>query len=119
MPDARINLIVIRVPDIEKAVRFYKCLGLSFKKEQHGKGPMHYASETGGLVLEIYPAGSDEIPVPAIRLGFTVKSLREVIAALQESGTEIHLTPQDSESGNRLVLSDPAGIRIELTERTG
>jgi len=27
-----------------------------FQEEQHGKGPMHWSADCGGLVIEVYPA---------------------------------------------------------------
>lgn len=52
---AHINLLVIRSPDIDRAVCFYEVLGLSFEKHAHGNGPLHYACESDGFVFEIYP----------------------------------------------------------------
>lgn len=48
-------LVVLQCRDIEKSKEFYKCLGLTFTKEKHGKGREHYASEKDGLVFELYP----------------------------------------------------------------
>ena len=56
MAFARLNLVVLRSPDVERAKRFYELLGLTFAKHRHGSGPEHYASEDGPLVFEIYAA---------------------------------------------------------------
>src|SRR5882672_2278894 len=63
MPSPKLNLVVIRVSDIEAAHRFYSALGLSFAKHAHGKGPTHYASDEGSVVFEIYQQiGTDDAP---------------------------------------------------------
>ena len=54
----RLNLIVLRSPEPVKSVAFYQLLGIGFEQEQHGTGPVHWAAETGSVVLEIYPAQS-------------------------------------------------------------
>ncbi|MEL6673725.1 MAG: hypothetical protein AAFR61_16080 [Bacteroidota bacterium] len=47
--------MVLRTPQLEILKDFYAQLGFEFIAHQHGKGPRHYAAESGGLVLEIYP----------------------------------------------------------------
>jgi len=80
-----ISLLVIRCSNIETSKRFYECLGFTFKKEQHGKGPEHYASEKNGFVFELYPVIQQATETPQIdhtRLGFNVSRLTKVIAHL-------------------------------------
>lgn len=50
-----LNLVVLRSPDVHRAVRFYRVLGLLFTVERHGSGPEHYAAVVNGFVFEIYP----------------------------------------------------------------
>jgi len=47
--------VVLRCADLERSRGFYEALGLRLSAEQHGKGPKHYASNVGGVVLELYP----------------------------------------------------------------
>ena len=62
MTPPRLNLLVIQSEEHSNTVRFYELLGLHFQEEQHGKGPVHWAATSGGLVMEIYPArSSDEV----------------------------------------------------------
>jgi lactoylglutathione lyase len=49
------NTFVIRTGDIEVIKEFLESFGLTFVLEKHGNGPEHYACESGGKVLEIYP----------------------------------------------------------------
>jgi hypothetical protein len=49
-------VLVLRCADLEATRRFYEAHGLSFSREQHGVGPVHYAHADGQFVLELYPA---------------------------------------------------------------
>ena len=51
----RLRTLVLRCSDIDRSQQFYTALGLSFVFEQHADGPGHYASESEGMVLELYP----------------------------------------------------------------
>jgi catechol 2,3-dioxygenase-like lactoylglutathione lyase family enzyme len=51
----RINLIVLRVSDVERAEAFYRLLGFEFTRHAHGAGPEHYSAELNGVVFELYP----------------------------------------------------------------
>ncbi|MBS9532396.1 VOC family protein [Mycobacterium sp. M1] len=70
---ARLSLIVLYVADLEASRRFYEdTVGLTFAREKHGNGPIHYAATiAGGCVLELYPAGPSRPPTRT-RLGFMV-----------------------------------------------
>lgn len=108
---ALLNLIVIRTRDLQEARRFYEALGLSFTEECHGRGPEHLACDLGGLVLEIYPRrGTDD--TSAVRLGFTVASLRGTLEALERQGVGVP-SARDERS---VVVHDPDGHTVELRE---
>jgi lactoylglutathione lyase len=49
------TVLVIRTPEVARTVEFLTGLGLTFVEEQHGDGPVHYACEVDGNVLEVYP----------------------------------------------------------------
>ena len=55
MPWHDSNTFIIRTDDIDLTKEFLESFGLSFVSEKHGSGPVHYACETDGKVLEIYP----------------------------------------------------------------
>jgi predicted enzyme related to lactoylglutathione lyase len=111
-----LNLVVIQASDLEASKAFYECFGLIFGREQHGRGPEHYASEVGNVIFEIYPLRGGS-PANPIRIGFQVPSLDQAIAALQHQSAKILSQPQDSPWGRRAVVEDPDGNRVELTER--
>ncbi|WMP19471.1 VOC family protein [Thiothrix lacustris] len=64
-----LNLLVLRCRDIEATRTFYTQLGLTFTREQHGSGPVHYSTYLGGLLLELYPTNGEP---DNVKLGFSV-----------------------------------------------
>ncbi|HYE17410.1 MAG TPA: VOC family protein [Tepidisphaeraceae bacterium] len=113
---SRLNLVVLRVADIERAAAFYGLLGLRFERHAHGSGPVHYACEDGGVVFELYPATA-EMPVSmSARVGFAVADVDAAVAALGAvAGARVVSAAKGSEWGRRAVVADPDGHRVELT----
>ena len=106
----RLNLLVLRCRDIEKTKIFYEKFSLSFVKEQHGEGSVHYATKIGDLVLELYPLGDSN--VDNNRLGFTVNSSKQIL-----EDEEIELVSQYSFDGQiYYVIVDPDGRKVEIVE---
>ena len=114
MSKITLNLLVIRSSDIDRAVEFYKALGLTFEKHNH-TGTAHYASESAGLVFEIYPLGDGAQPTSSTRLGFAVSSVELAIEPLVNLGARIVSPPKSSPWGTRAVVSDFDGHKVELT----
>ena len=112
------NLLVIRSPDIERAVAFYQTLGMQFELHSHGKGPKHYASETSGFVFEIYPQRNDSAVTTNTRLGFSVESVDRSLELLAELNVEVVSPAKDSEWGRRAVVRDLDGHTVELVTPT-
>lgn len=86
---SRLNLIVIRSVNPSRTVTFYKTLGMTFQEEQHGSGPVHWAADLDGIVLEIYPAKSTDEVDATTRLGFDVNDAVSVLEALRLSNAEL------------------------------
>jgi len=114
MPTPKLNLVVIRVSDIEAAHRFYSALGLSFAKHAHGKGPTHYASDEGSVVFEIYQQIGTEDTTSSVRLGFKVTDVLEAVSCVRKHGAKIISPAKESPWGLRAVVEDPFGHKIEL-----
>ena len=76
------KLIVIRTGDVQRLVKFYRSLGMTFTEEQHGSGPRHFAAELGGVVFEIYPVKANQAADVATRLGFSVPDLQKTLMLL-------------------------------------
>ncbi len=113
----RLNLVVLYSPDIERLRAFYALLGLEFEREQHGRGPEHYAAELGEAVLEIYPqADTSPGDVSAVRLGFDVAWIDAVLDPLLSAGGTLVTAPQETQRGIVAVVRDPDGRKVELVE---
>ncbi|GGX93243.1 hypothetical protein GCM10007160_20970 [Litchfieldella qijiaojingensis] len=107
-----LDLVVVRVSDVEQSKLFYEALGLRFKKEKHGNGPLHYSSKIGDVVFEIYPA-SGENPVSAgTRLGFSTVVREDLDSTIMSLGGQVI-----SRSDSGIVVADPDGIKIEINSR--
>ncbi|MEL6457444.1 MAG: VOC family protein [Cyanobacteria bacterium J06621_15] len=111
-----LNLIVIRVKDLEISKKFYERLGINFVCEQHGNGEKHLCAMLSGIVFEIYPSNNNNIDTSAVRLGFRVSSVDKTIEELQAIETDIISPPKNSSWGKRAVIVDPDGHKIELIE---
>lgn len=114
MTTPRLNLLVIRSDASAQTVGFYELLGLSFQEEQHGKGPVHWAAEVDGAVMEIYPADSSDDVDDATRLGFEVDEVESVLALLRDQGVEVVSDLKQTQWGLRAVVKDPDGRSVEL-----
>lgn len=108
------NLLVIRSPNIDRAVTFYQRMGLPFLRHSHGKGPEHYASDVDGFVFEIYPQKNAEEITTNTRIGFNVNDVDGIVELLREAHAIIVTEPTDTEWGRRAVVKDFDGHTVEL-----
>lgn len=108
------NLLVIRSPNIDRAVTFYQQIGILFDRHSHGKGPEHYASDICGFVFEIYPQRNAEDTTTNTRLGFNVDDVDGILDLLREIDATIVAQPTDTEWGRRAVVKDFDGHTVEL-----
>ncbi|MDN3525602.1 VOC family protein [Halomonas sabkhae] len=110
-PALQLNLLVLRCQALEVSRRFYERLGFRFVKEQHGDGPIHYASQEAGMVFELYPLLEGDV-ADHTRLGFSVPNLEEIVPHIETMtrhsilGEVVH------------IARDPDGRKVELIERT-
>jgi predicted enzyme related to lactoylglutathione lyase len=98
----------------------YRALGLNFKEEQHGSGPIHHSCDLGGTILEIYPGTEggdpDRRASGATSLGFRVPSVDGTLSTLEKIGVSVIVRPKDSEWGRRAVIADPDGRAVEISQ---
>jgi len=111
-----LNLIVLRVADLERAKFFYEQLGMEFEGQRHGAGVFHYACQEKHLVFELYQADNIYPTTQSIRLGFEVPNIDNTIAALKIAGFRVLRSPKQSTWGKRAVVEDTDGRRIEVIE---
>ncbi|MCA9109016.1 MAG: VOC family protein [Planctomycetaceae bacterium] len=116
MTTSKLNLVVLRVRDLNQSRSFYEALGIVFTDEQHETGPVHLAAELGECVLELYPATSKRPPTVSTQLGFTVTSIEQTLAALLDVSAKVLSAPNDSSEPRRAIVSDPDGHSVHLTE---
>jgi lactoylglutathione lyase len=109
-----VNLLVIRSPNIDRAVTFYQQMGMLFDRHSHGSGPLHYASEVCGFVFEIYPQRNAADVTTNTRMGFNVDDVDGVIDLLRKIDATIVSEPNDTEWGRRAVVKDFDGHTVEL-----
>ena len=105
----KLNLFVLRCKDIEVTKKFYEKLGFEFIEEQHGKGPVHYSCDVGGVLLELYPL-KGELSLDQSRLGFSIEL--KYIEAMQNE----MLSSYEFDGIEVMVVQDPDGRKIELRE---
>lgn len=108
------NLLVLRSSDMDRAVTFYRTLGLVFSKHRHGNGPEHYSSTVCDFVFEIYPSRSTDDRTNNTRLGFRVDAVDEIVTLLEEIGVDVVSQATDSPWGRRAVVRDFDGHTVEL-----
>ena len=105
---ATFSLLVLRARDVKATVAFYEALGLKFSPERHGGGPLHFACEQEGLVLEIYPLKARQTEVnDSLMLGFRVPSLDALRVEIEIKGGQTR----------SCSLLDPDGRTVKLEER--
>ena len=120
MGNATISLLVLRTAQMDKSLAFYRALGLIFVEEKHGSGPVHYSTQIGSIVMEIYP-GEAAAPINskgggATMIGLRVDSVDSVLAGIQTLGAQVLTAPSDSPWGRRAVVLDPDGRAVELSQ---
>lgn len=114
-PDLELDHIVIRCRDLDRSRAFHEALGMAFAREQHGRGPLHYACRLGTVVLELYPA-TGEASAP-IRIGLRVRDVRNTLAAAKAAGGTVVRDHTDADEPSA-VVRDPDGHEIALTALT-
>jgi len=112
-----VNLLVLRCKDVEVTRRFYEQLGLAFVEEKHGAGPQHYAWESDGFVLELYPAAEGQAP-DNVRIGFSTPLLADLAGSLRHN-SDVNVVKQPYATPDRLVmlLQDPDGRKVDVSQQ--
>ncbi len=108
----KLNLLVLRTPNVEALRAFYSALGARFERERHGDGPEHFAATLAdGLVLELYPAPEGAAADAGLRLGLRVDDLGETLRELGQVAV-----PKQTQWGLRACVRDPDGRTVDLLQ---
>ena len=113
--NSKLNLVVLRVTDLERSKRFYEALGVALVLEKHGGGPEHYAAADSAAVFELYRCGSAPA-TSTLRIGFRVSSMAAAMSKLELLDAAVVSRPSASAWGLRAVIVDPDGNLVELVE---
>ena len=111
-PSLSLILITVYSPEPERLLAFYAALGCEWKKEQHGKGPVHHACQLGEVVLEIYPGTESD----NVRLGFRTSEVAGFLEQVEGLGGKVVSSLRETKWGYRCVVADPDGRKVELFE---
>lgn len=113
-----LSLLVLKTGHLNRLKSFYEYIGCEFVQEQHGSGLVHYSTQVGACLLELYPlSGEISAETEAVRLGFQVEKLDAIITQFREQSLLIAQAPKKSAWGYRAVVIDPDGRKVELVER--
>ena len=113
-----LRLLVLRSAKTDEMLACYSAIGLGFKQEQHGTGPLHHSAQIEATVFELYPLGSKDATDTTTRLGFSVDDLYKTLDRLRAVNVELSREPENTPWGRRAVVRDPDGRSVELYERT-
>jgi lactoylglutathione lyase len=101
--------------DPRLAASFYACFGITFRQEQHGCGPIHFAFEGEGLVIELYPAKEAASPQGSgTMVGFEVADADNAAAVARSNGFNIVGDVEVTAMGRRVIVRDPDGRQVFL-----
>ena len=118
-----LSSLVLFTGDIEQARAFYRAVGLALDDEDHGDGPVHYATDISGVHFALFEAGPGSGRAPQWRdtgssfPGFYVASLDGTVATLTAQGATVLAAHEARDWGCRAVIEDPDGRPIEINQR--
>jgi len=114
--------LVLYAASPQATAAFYRALGLELAEEDHGEGPVHFATELGPVHFAIYPA-EEPGRAPERRSGgsmfpgFYVQSMDRATEALAQIGAPVLTEHQQMSWGCRVVAEDPDGRPVEINQR--
>ncbi len=114
MTTIRLRLLVLKTAGLETLVAYYRAIGLEFTQEQHGTGPIHFSTQVGETLLELYPQTDTSAADVSTRLGFRVANVDQVVQSLARFGNIVVTPPRQTAWGYRAVVRDPDGRAVEL-----
>lgn len=112
MINIRQSNITIFVKNIDKAINFYKGIGLILKKRWDD----HYAMlETTGITIGLHPAGKNMARASSqVSIGFIIDDIKEVKSLLSEK--KIYYKEEYDKSGLYVHFNDLDGTYLYFTQ---
>ena len=117
-----VNALILWTRQTRRVAAFYRLIGLPLEDEDHGDGHAHQACDIAGVHVAVYDADT-ATSAPrrreggALQIGFKVPSLELVANLLREAEEYRELVGrQKMDWGVRVVVEDPDGRPVELTE---
>ena len=114
MTNVSLRLLVLKTDRVAVLCNFYGALGVKFKKEQHGNGPVHYSAQLDHGILEVYPLSDGERTDSTLRLGFSLADPDSCASDVQSHGGKLIRAGRETRWGYLAIVSDPDGRIIEL-----
>jgi catechol 2,3-dioxygenase-like lactoylglutathione lyase family enzyme len=109
----RIDRVILRVPGLESAVRYYRdVLGLQLIKQDARLASFKLADGETELVLH------DDADLPAEAIYYLVDSVRDLCARRAELKLKFISAPSAVAHGYRATVKDPFGTVIQLLDRS-
>jgi len=110
------------VTDMDRSLRFYEAPGLELlrRKGPDAKGVSTAVLRAGGQEINVFSdpafvaAGKGE-RIHHFCFAMDAADIAELLAALRQAGIEIAKGPIERRDGTSLFVSDPDGIRVELS----
>jgi len=103
--------VTVMVKDMDKAVEFYKAIGLELKQRWNN----HYAQVAApGVVIGLHPAAETGNNSANISIGFGVEKLDDVKEKLNELHVKFDVS--GDKAGNIVNFSDPDGTPLYFME---
>jgi catechol 2,3-dioxygenase-like lactoylglutathione lyase family enzyme len=111
----RIDRVILRVPNLDSAVRYYRdVLGLTVARQEKRVASLKLADDSGGeLVLHTDP---DQ---PAESVYYLVDDVRDLYRRRAALKLTFLSAPAQASRGYRAVVKDPFGHVLMLLDRTG
>jgi len=105
-----LTLLVLRCSDIKQTKAFYERLGMEFIQEQHGNSPIHYATQMGEMLLELYPSKDEYIDNTRLGFALEVEDVNNFLVA-----QNIAIVSSYCINDKKVyVVVDPDGRRVEI-----
>ena len=114
----KIEGITLLVSDIKRSVEFYRdILNLRVNKESEDRIEFSKKDSTNTkLIIELDKTGSNKNNKSSVIITFSVIDLNTLYDNLVQRKVEFHKKLSDDETGKNVIIKDPDGYLISLTE---